>query len=68
MILVGQDVLTTSSAAAAGAAPVMNARAEAQVKKVLVEYQTRELQYQSELKSASGLISNANQQLSQANQ
>lgn len=65
MLLFGQDALVTAKASAA---PYVNASAAAQIQQLLVGYQTREIQYQQQLKSAATEISVANQQISAANQ
>ena len=64
MILIGQDAMTTSSAAAA---PALNASAAQQIQQVLVQYQTREFQYQTLLKSADSRVNQSQQQIMHAN-
>ena len=63
MILIGQDAISTSSAAAA---PAINASAASEIKQLLVGYQTREIQYQAQIKSATDQIAAANVQIDQA--
>ncbi len=64
LLLVGQDAVATSSAAAA---PALNASAAMQIQQILVQYQTRELQYQTLLKSADERVNQNQQQIEHAN-
>ena len=64
MLLIGQDAIGTSTAAAA---PVINASAAQQIQQVLVGYQTREIQYQAQISAAAQEISIANSQIDKAN-
>jgi len=64
MLLIGQDVLSTSSAAAA---PAISASAASQIQQVLIQYQLRDAQYQGQINSAAAQITAANQQIQQAN-
>ena len=64
MIVVGQDAMSSSKAEAA---PAISASAAAQIQQILVQYQTRELEYQSLLDSANARLLESQQQTAQSN-
>jgi len=69
MFVVGQDALGPSTAqAAAETNTTLSSESRVQLEQVIVQYQTREAKYKTELNTAIERLDAAKQQLSQANQ